>query len=113
MRSTRSCLECRHSPLDPRALLPLPSDLVDPSCGALEGGLVEEERCRIRDCVGWPVQVVRAAGGVQRVADRDLVADDEHVLLRAVEERAEPTCVAPSRVVEALAAGKRIAADVL
>src|SRR4051794_11813980 len=113
MRSTCSWLECRHSPLDPRALLPLPSDVVDPSCGALECGLVEEERRRIRDGVRGPVEVVRAAGGIQRVADRNLVADDEHVLLRPVEERAEPARISPRRVVEALAAGKGIAANVL
>ena len=44
--------------------------------------VVEEIGRRVRDRMLGPVEVVRPAGGVQRVADRDLVADDEHRLRR-------------------------------
>ena len=44
-----------------------------------ERGAVEQERHRVRDVVERrPVEVIGAGGSVQRVPDRDLVADDEH-----------------------------------
>src|SRR6266849_671056 len=55
-------------------------------------------------------QVGRACGCVQRVAHRDLVADDEDRVFRPLEQAAERTGIAPGCVVEALAAGERLAA---
>jgi hypothetical protein len=53
------------------------AELVDPGCGALEGRIVEEERRRVRDVVDRRVQIRGAGCTVQRVANRDLMADDE------------------------------------
>ena len=59
------------------------------------------------------VELVRTRGRVERVADRDLVADDEHALVRGGEQAAEAVRVAMSSLVKALAAGKAVGTDVL
>jgi hypothetical protein len=58
------------------------------------------------------VEIVGAGGRVERVADRDLVRDDEDRALGPRDELRERATVPPRDVVEALAAGKRIAASV-
>src|SRR5207245_2353726 len=58
------------------------------------------------------VELVRAGGRVERVPDRDLVADDEDRPLGPLEEAAEGADVAAGHVVEALAAGERLVSAV-
>src|SRR5581483_6561631 len=74
--------------------------------------VVEEIRRRVRDRVLRRVEAVGPFGCVQRISNRDLVADDERHGLVALEQPAEPLRVAPGCVVEALAAGERIGARV-
>jgi hypothetical protein len=74
--------------------------------------LPEEVRRRIRDLVVRPIGIAGAFGRVERVANRDLVRDDEDRLLRTREHRLEPATVAGGRSFEALAAGKGVAACV-
>src|SRR4051794_25559121 len=82
----------------------------DTSGRAFERGLVEEIRRRVGDQVRRRVELVRAGGGIERIAERDLVTHDEDALLRADEERAERAGIAPGGVVERLAAGKGLIA---
>src|SRR5206468_1979188 len=56
--------------------------------------------------------VVGARGRVERVADGNLVADDEHDLLGPLEQSAERPRVARGRLVEGLAAGEAVGARV-
>src|SRR5215210_914851 len=79
---------------------------------ALQAGLVEEVRDAVPDLVRRAVEVVGAGGGVQRIAHRDLVADDEDAWFPPCEEALERGRVAASGVVERLAAGERLVAAV-
>ena len=63
-------------------------------------------------CAG-AVELVRAERGVDRVADGDLVADDEDPPLRSREQALVGVGVAPGRVVQALAAREGVRARVL
>src|SRR5579864_2821010 len=90
----------------------LARELSDVPRRAREGRLVEQVRGRIRDRMLRPVEIVGAGCGVQRVANRDLVTDDEYRLLGAGEELLVRGCVASRRVVEALAAGKGVCTGV-
>ena len=85
---------------------------VDPLRRASERVVVEQVGGRVRQRVFGPVEVVGARGRIQRVANRDLVADDEHRLLGSLEQPPKRPRVAPRGVVEALAAGERIRAPV-
>src|SRR5690242_1171708 len=71
----------------------------DTSGCPFEGRLVEEIRRRVRDRPHRSVELARAGRGVDRIPERDLVADDEDALLRACEQRAERVRVAAGRVV--------------
>src|SRR5919202_2918239 len=88
-------------------------DALDPGDGALEGGLVEQVRRRVRELVRRPVELVRPIGGIDRVPQWDLVGHDEDPLLRPLEHPAVSLGVATRRVVERLAAGKLVAPYVL
>ncbi len=80
-----------------------------PAAARDERIVVEEVGRRVRDPVIGPVELVRAVRRVQRVADRDLVADDEDRPLGTVEHHAEAACVPARGIVEAFAPGERIA----
>src|SRR5439155_14484905 len=88
-------------------------DPLDTRCRALEALLVEEVGPRVCDLMDGAVEVVRAGRSVQRIADRDLVADDERGPVPALEQTPIGVGVATRRVVEALAARERVAACVL
>src|SRR6266566_8500884 len=77
---------------------------------ACERSVVEEVRRRVRERVLRRVEVVGAGGRVEGVPNRDLVADHEHALLGQFDEPPKGPRVAPSGVVEALAAGERVRA---
>src|SRR5439155_10281928 len=88
--------------------------LLDPVRRPRKRLALEEERHRIADRVERrPVQLVRFRRRVQRVADRDLVADDELALGAVLEQPPEPLGVPPCRVVQALAARERLLAPQL
>jgi hypothetical protein len=63
--------------------------------------------------VGGPVELVRSGGRVDRVANRDLVADDEDPPLRPREQPLVRLRVPPCRVVQALAARESVRPRVL
>src|SRR5687768_6845189 len=85
---------------------------LDPPDSTLERLLVEEVGDSVRDLVRRPVERVGTGGAVERVAHRDLVADNEHAPVRRGEESAERLRVAARGVVEAFAAREGLAARV-
>src|SRR5205085_10645041 len=98
-------------PLEVRVLSPA-YELVDARRRPRQRRLVEEVRRRVPELVDGAVEVVRAVRGVEAVAERDLVADDEDLLLRPCEEPPEAFRIPARGVVEALAAGERVRAGV-
>src|SRR6266566_10005343 len=109
MQSRRSREGCRHSPHISRTLL-LTHQLLDSLRSASKRSVVEEVRRRVRERVLRSVEIVGAGGRVEGVPNRDLVADHEHTLLGPFDEPPKGPRVAPSGVVEALAAGERVRA---
>src|SRR5579862_1319477 len=98
-----------HSPPRSCVLLPvrvIADELLDARRRPDERGVVEEVRRRVRDPALGRVEVVRTGRGVERVAGRDLVADDEDRVLGSLDEPAERPRVATGGIVEALAAGE-------
>src|SRR5205823_790560 len=77
------------------------------------GVAVEEVRRRVRELVRRPIEIVRAVGGVDQVAQRNLVRNHEDRGLWALHELSEGLGVAAGGVVERLPAGERIAARAL
>ncbi len=84
-------------------------ELLDVLCGTHERVCVEEIRRRIRDLMLGRVEVGRAGRSVERIAHRDLVADDEDRLLGPLDQPPAGARVPPAGVVEALAAGEWVA----
>src|SRR5262249_1427371 len=91
----------------------LPRQALDPGGGLLERRVVEEERGRVRDRVNRTVEVARVSGGIQRIADRNLVADDERAPVRRREQATVHLGIPKRGVDEALAARKAVAAGVV
>src|SRR5262249_22960362 len=85
---------------------------LDPLRGQGQRPVVEEERRCVRNSVCRPVELVRAARTVERVSDRDLVAEDEYGVLLPRDDVPERRGVAKSRLVEALAAREAVGARV-
>src|SRR5262249_963162 len=86
------------------------SELLDPRGSVGESLLVEQERRRVRDRVDGPVQIVRAAGRVERVADWNFVTHDQHLLVWTLEQLAVGLPVPTGGVVEAFGARKALGA---
>src|SRR5947207_708697 len=87
--------------------------MLDPGGRLLDRCTAEEERRRIRNRVNGTVEIARFSDRIQRVADRDLVADDERAPVRPREQSAVRLGVAERRLDEALATWKAVAPDVL
>src|SRR4051812_10807522 len=68
----------------------------------------EQVRRGVRDVVHGGIELIGAGGGVERVAERDLVANDQHRLLVEAGELPERLCVAARGLVQALAGGKAV-----
>ena len=77
-----------------------------PSAARVERLVVEEVRHGVLDLVRRPVEGVGAARSVQRVTDRDLVRDDEHGVVRQLQQAAERLRVPKRRVIQAFPARK-------
>src|SRR6266566_4083088 len=67
--------------------------------GSSQSVFVEEVGRRVRHLVGGPIEVVGAVGRVDRVAQGDLVRDDEQRLLGALQELSEGLRIAQRRCV--------------
>ena len=76
--------------------------------GSPQACLVEQVQHGVAELVRGAVEVVGAGGGVEGVAHRDLVADDEHAPLGSEKQPPEGVRVATRGIVEALAAGEGV-----
>ena len=76
--------------------------------GSPQACLVEQVQHGVPELVRGAVEVVGAGGGVEGVAHRDLVADDEHAPLGSEKQPPEGVRVATRGIVEALAAGEGV-----
>ena len=87
------------------SMLVLGRELPDAHRRAGERRALEEERDRVRNVVERrPVELVGSGGGVQRVADGDLVSDDEHTSSPTLAETPERIRVTTGGGVETLSA---------
>ncbi len=96
------------SPKPSRSRLPGIRHPLDLVYRAVEGFPVEEVRRRVRELMGRAVEIVRSVRRIDRVSQRDLVRDDEDARLWPVEQPPKRPSVPACRIVEGLAARKRV-----